>query len=63
MIHINKPLKECDIILTEMLAADAETPRKLMGTVKFKTVAHLGSYLSGARDVAASICYHLKTKT
>lgn len=61
-ITINEYLKDWNIIITEMIAADEHSPRKLMGTIKFKTVGQLSGFLSGSWGVAKSIGYNLKRK-
>jgi hypothetical protein len=62
VISVNEPIEQCTIRLTEMLTPEGDTPRKIHGIVEFKSVKHLGAYLSGRYSVAISIGYNLKSK-
>ena len=56
------PLRSCTIIITEMLSATEDEPRRIHGHITFTTVAHLGSYLSGSYTLAHYIGYKIKRR-
>lgn len=58
MAHINEPVEEWNIIITELVHGNGDEPRKVFNTFTMKTVAELRAYFLGKYSVAKSLGYH-----
>ncbi len=61
--QLELPLRQCTIIITELLTGDERTPRQFHGFPRtFKTVAHLRGFLWGSYPVAHSLGYKINRR-